>query len=134
MLSSPIFVGFLIRILCFACAVYLTARIMPGIQVKGLWSAIWVSLTYAFLNFLAYEVFGIFSFSFGVLTLGLGFWIINALLLLWTDRIVNGFQVRGFFSAAFASLVIALLNSLIVRFVGLLDGQGAHLISPTMKV
>lgn len=133
MFMSPMVLSFLSRILCFSLAVYVTARIMPGIQVRGMWSAIWVAITYAFLNFVAYEVLGIFSFSFGILTLGFGFWIINAALLLITDRIVEGFKVNGFFAAAFGSLMIAILNSLIVRFIGLLDGKAAHFVVPSIQ-
>lgn len=126
---------FLLQLFSFSSAVFLTARIMPGIQIKSFWSSIPVALTYSFLSFLTYRIFGFLSIPFGVLTLGLGFWLINTVLLVLTDRFVSGFRVRSVFWAALASIVIVILDACISGFISAVLGtKSLHPLVGAVKV
>ena len=125
----------LLQLFSFTTAVFLTARIMPGIQIKNFWSSIPVALIYSFLNFVTYRVFGFFSIPFGFLTFGLGFWFINTVLLVLTDRFVSGFRVRSIFWAAMASIVIVVLDALISGFISSVVGtKSLHPLVGAVKV
>jgi len=112
------FPDFIIRTFIFALSVLLTSKLMPGIEVQGLWTAILVALVYGLFNFMAYVIFGIISLPFGVLTLGIGFWFINTILLMITHRVVDGFIVHGWIWAAASSLVITILNGIMLSMIG----------------
>jgi putative membrane protein len=49
--------------------------------------------------------------------MGLGVVVINALLFLLVGRLVEGFEVAGFWSALFGSLVVSITNLLVSAFV-----------------
>lgn len=104
----------LIAWLILAFAFWLTAKMMPGIKVSGAWGALWTALIFATLNFfLGWIMFAVI----GIGTLGLGFlfgfithWIINAILLRFTDVLTSKFQVASWSSAFLAALIISLLT------------------------
>src|SRR3954470_21206239 len=82
--------GLLISWLILSIAVWATAAILPGFRVKDFKSAVIVALLFGLLNFLlGWLLFTVFTIA----TLGLawlfGFltrWLINALLLMLTDK------------------------------------------------
>ena len=90
--------------------VLIVSNLVPRIQIVNFSTAIVVALVYGVLNFFAYYLFGLFTLPFGILTLGLGFWVINTILLLLTSSFVSGFQVGGFFWAMIASAFISVIN------------------------
>lgn len=112
-------IGVLGRLLSFALAVFLVSKCLPGIRVRNFGTAFAVAFVYAIFYYFAYHVFFIFSQPFGWLTLGLGFWIINTILLLLTDKVVKGFEVSGLLSAALASAAITLLNGFFLRMMAM---------------
>ncbi len=97
-----------------AFAIWLTARFMPGIKVSGTGGALWAALIFATLNFfLGWLLFVVI----GVGTLGLGFlfwfvthWVVNAVLLRFTDALTSKFQVTSWSAAFMAALVISLIT------------------------
>ena len=104
----------LLQWLVLSLAVWLTARLVPGFNVKGLWDAILVAAVFGIVNFLL----GTFLYYvLGFATLGLGFlfsiithWIVNALLLQITNALTNRLEVRSFGTALIAALVMSLLG------------------------
>ncbi|MES1168443.1 MAG: phage holin family protein, partial [Oleiharenicola lentus] len=59
----------------------------------------------------------LFTLPFIILSLGLGIWLINALLFFAAGRLVEGFHVAGFGSALFGALIVSVtsmvMNSLL---------------------
>ncbi len=110
---TSLFLSFVIRVFCFATSVVVVSRFLTGIQVGNFSTAVSVALVYGVFNFIAYYVFGLLTLPFGILTLGLGFWITNTILLLMTSSFVEGFQVAGWVSAMIASALISLINCIL---------------------
>lgn len=106
-----------IKIFLFAISVFVVAKIFPGIKIKNFAAAVGVAIVYAVFNYIAYHIFAVFSYGFGALTLGIGFWIINTILLVLTDKVIDSFQINGLFWAAIASLGISVINSLLIYIV-----------------
>lgn len=84
-----------------------------------------VALVFTFVNSIIGPIIKVLSLPFIVLTLGLALLVINALLLLLTERITDafdlGFSVNGFWWAVAASIVISVSQSVVNAFVGSRD-------------
>lgn len=84
-----------------------------------------VALVFTFVNSIIGPIIKVLSLPFIVLTLGLALLVINALLLLLTERITDafdlGFSVDGFWWAVAASIVISVSQSVVNAFVGSRD-------------
>jgi putative membrane protein len=96
-----------------ALAVWIVSRVVPGIYVSGLFAALFAALAIGFVNATLGLVLKILTFPLTLLTLGL-FWLaINALMLKFASALVPGFQVNGFFAAFVGAIVLSLVNMLL---------------------
>jgi len=57
----------------------------------------------------------VFTLPFVILSLGFGVWLINALLLFFTGRLVDGFHVSSFGAAMLGALIISVTNMILTR-------------------
>jgi putative membrane protein len=115
--------GLILSWLILSVAVWATAAVLPGFHVKDFKGAVIVAALFGLLNFaLGWLLFVVFT----VATLGvawlLGFitrWIINALLLMLTDRMTDHLKIDSFGWALGGALVISAIASVlqfVVRF------------------
>ena len=93
-----------------AVALWLVARIIPGIQVRDFGAALVAAIVIAVVNFFFGPIFRFFGFPLIFLTLGLFSFVINALLLKLASLFTPGFRVHGFLAALLGSLVLTLLT------------------------
>lgn len=115
--------NWLLSIFVSALSVFIVARVMPGVRIRGFFTAVVVAVVYGIVNFLFYWLLVLFSLPFIVATLGLFLVLINAFLLWLTNKLIDGFEVRGFFTTIIASILISLLNTLL-RLLLPLGGEG----------
>ena len=102
--------AFLINWLVAALAIGITAYLLPGIEVRGVFAALVTALILGLINAFVRPVLLILTLPLNVLTLGLLTFVINAFLILLTAAVVPGFVVAGFWWALLFSLVLALVN------------------------
>lgn len=107
--------SFLVRILTTTLAILLVAKLMPGVSVDSVLNAIILALVLAVLNVFVKPVLIFFTLPITIFTLGLFLLVINALIILIASNLVDGFHVRGFWSALFFSIVLSLVVSLFDR-------------------
>jgi putative membrane protein len=96
-----------------ALAVWIVSRVVPGIYVSGAAAALIAALVIGFINATIGVVLKIITFPLTLITLGLFWWVINALMLKFASALVPGFQVRGFFAAFIGAIVLSLVNMLL---------------------
>ena len=96
-----------------ALAVWIVSRVVPGIYVSGLLAALIAALVIGFINATIGLLLKILTFPLTLLTLGLFWFVINALMLEFASALVPGFQVRGFFAAFVGAIVLSLVNMLL---------------------
>jgi putative membrane protein len=97
-----------------ALAVWIMSRVVPGIHVSGPVAALIAALVIGFINATIGLVLKILTFPLTLLTLGLCWLVINALMLeLASALLAPGFQVRGFFAAFVGAIVLSLVNLLL---------------------
>ena len=102
--------------LILSFAVWLTAEVLPGFHVKSFGSAVLVAAIFGILNFLlGWLLFALFT----VVTLGIAWllafitrWIINAILLVLTDRLTDHLKIDGFGWALGGSLMMSAIGTL----------------------
>ena len=103
----------LINILILSVAVFLVANFLPGIQVKHFGTAIVVAIVYSLINFFFGWLLVFLSLPFIFITFGLFKLVINAVLLWATDKVLDDFQIKDFFTTFIAALCITLVDYVI---------------------
>jgi len=94
-----------------AVAVWVTAAVVPGIDVDGgVGTYLWIALVLATVNLLLGPIARLLTLPVVVLTLGLFCLVINAALLLLTAWLVDSFHVDGLWPAIVGSIVISLVT------------------------
>jgi putative membrane protein len=100
----------LMRWAILAVGVALSAVIVPGITYDSGVTLLVVVALLSLFNAILKPVLVIFTLPFVVLSLGLGIWLINALLFLAVSKLVDGFYVHDFWSALWGALIVSLTN------------------------
>lgn len=114
--------GLIISWLILSLAVWVTSKILPGFRIKDTQSAFIVAAIFGLLNFiLGWIMFAVFT----VATLGIAWllafitrWIINALLLMLTDKLTDHLKIDSFgwaLGAAFVMSAIGTLAQFLIR-------------------
>lgn len=101
--------------LVLSFAVWLTDAILPGFHVRSAKSAVIVAAVYGILNFLlGWLLFALFTIA----TLGLAWlfafvtrWIINAILLVITDKLTDHLTIDGFGWALGGALMMSAIGT-----------------------
>lgn len=84
--------------------------VMPSIQVASFSTALIVALVLGLINAILRPLLVLLTLPVTLLTLGLFIFVINALLFQLADKLVNGFNVGGFWSALFGAIVYSLIS------------------------
>lgn len=112
-MSGP--VRMLVEFALSAVSVLIVSAVLPGMKVRSFIDAFLFAVVVAVLNVLAWHTFlAIFSVSFSVLTLGIGFFIVNGLIFLLAQKVVRGVEISGCFIASVAAVLVSLCNSAIM--------------------
>ncbi len=93
-----------------AVAVWIVAQVVPGVHVNGAVAALIAALAIGLINATIGALLKIITFPLTLLTLGLFWFVINALMLELASAVVPGFQVRGFLAAFIGAIVLSLVN------------------------
>lgn len=102
----------LLNILVSSLAVFLAARLLPGVSVDGFGTAIVVAVVLGLVNAVLGPALLMLTLPINILTLGLFTLVIIGGLVMLTAELVAGFQVASFWSALAFALVLALINAL----------------------
>src|SRR4051794_13348383 len=100
----------LVTLLISSLAVFISAYILPGVNVDNFVVAIMVAIVLGVINVFLKPVLLIFTLPINIMTLGLFTFVINALIILLVSYLVPGFHVDSFSWALLFSLVLALIN------------------------
>jgi len=101
-----------------ALAVWIVAQLGIGISVRGAAAALVAALVIGFINATIGLVLKVITFPLTLITLGLFWFVINALMLELASALLSpGFQVRGFWAAFVGAIVLSLVNVLLKAIV-----------------
>ena len=95
-----------------AVALLIVARLVPGFVVSSLTSALIAVIVIGLLNATFGLVLKVITLPLGILTFGIFFLVINAIVLKFASAVVPGFQVLTFGAAFLGALALAVLHML----------------------
>lgn len=104
--------SFILNLILSALAVYLAARLLPGVTVTGFFVAFIVAIVLGFVNAVIRPILLILTLPINILTLGLFTFVIIGALVLLVAAIIPGFQVDNFLWALVFALVLAIINGI----------------------
>ena len=93
-----------------AAALYLTARIVPGIHVGDLETLLVAALVIGLVNAIVKPVAKFISFPLTVLTLGLFYLVLNGAMFALAARLTPGFELESFKAAVLGAIVMSLVG------------------------
>jgi len=103
----------LLNWLLSALAVWVVSRVVPGIHVSGLAAALIAALVIGFVNATLGLLLKIITLPLTILTLGIFWFVVNALMLeLASGLLKPAFRVDSFASAFWGAIVLSLVNML----------------------
>jgi len=94
-------------------AVWVVAHIVPGISVSGPTAALIAAAVIGLVNATLGLLLKILTFPLTILTLGLFWFVINALMLELAAAFVRGFQVRSFAAAFIGAILLSIVSSIL---------------------
>lgn len=101
-----------------ALAVWIVAQLGIGISVRGAAAALIAALVIGFINATLGVMLKIVTFPLTLLTLGVFWFVINALMLELASWLLSpGFHVTGFLAAFVGAIVLSLVNVLLKAIV-----------------
>ncbi|HZP63227.1 MAG TPA: phage holin family protein [Terriglobales bacterium] len=93
-----------------ALAVWITSRVVPGFVVSGAAAALIAAVVIGLVNATIGIFLKVVTFPLTLLTLGLFWFVINAIMLELASMFVPGFHVQGFASAFWGGIVLSIVN------------------------
>lgn len=106
----------LLHFIVSTLAILITAYILPGVYVDGLFTAFVLAVVLGAINAVLRPVLVFLTLPLTVLTLGLSVLFINGFLVILASYIVPGFEVINFWWAFLFGIVLALVSSVLQIF------------------
>ncbi|MCK4554717.1 phage holin family protein [Candidatus Parcubacteria bacterium] len=100
----------LLKWLIMAVSILISAYIISGVAVSGIWAALWLAVFLGVINIILKPILIILTLPINILTLGLFTFVINASLILLASSVIKGFEVSGFWVAVLFSIVLSIIS------------------------
>lgn len=101
-----------IRWVALTAAVWISTLIIPGIKVSGgVWNYFWVALLLGLVNTFIGSFLKFLTLPAVLVSMGLFIVVINAAMIMLTDRWSKALSVSSFWSALFASIIISFVST-----------------------
>lgn len=104
------------RIILGTFALLLTAYLVNGIVVDGLYTALVTAIILGLLHAVVRPILFVLTLPITIITLGLFHFVINAGLFMFAASFIEGFAVSSFWTALLGSLLVSIVNTIGSRF------------------
>lgn len=99
-----------------ACALVLTAYLVPGFRVRNFGAAMIAALVIGLANVVIRPFLLFLTLPINILTLGLFTFVVNGAILKLCSAMLRDFEIEGWFAAIFGAFIFAVLQVLIGYF------------------
>ncbi len=104
----------LLNWLLSAISLFIVSHVVPGFHLRGFTAALIAAVVIGLVNATLGLFLKIITLPLTFLTLGLFWWVINALMLLFASALLSpDFVVAGFWPAFWGAIVLSLINMLL---------------------
>jgi putative membrane protein len=104
-----------VRLIVRTLAVFFTAYLVPGVDVDGFTTAIWVAVVLGVLNATVKPLLILLTLPLTLFTMGIFLLVINGIVVVLADRWIDGFALRDFTAAVVMSVVVSVLSAVMER-------------------
>jgi putative membrane protein len=105
--------GFVLTWIGDSVAIWLVAYLFRGVTVSSWQTAFVAGLVLAVINAIVRPILVVLTLPITIVTLGLFYFVVTAICLVITSKLVDGFVVQGFFSTIVASIFIGVISAII---------------------
>ena len=113
LIEKNIDMNFIIKLFISSIIVFALSYFLPGVHVTSIVAALWVAIVLGLLNTFLKPVLVFFTIPVTLFTLGLFLLVINAIIVLICDYFIPEFQVDGFVTALFFSILLSVSQSIL---------------------
>lgn len=114
----------LLNWLLSAVGLLIVSQFMPGFHVRGFTAALIAALVIGLVNATLGLFLKIITLPLTILTLGIFWWVINALMLMFASSLLRpAFVVTGFLPAFVGAVVLSLINMLLKALARDVEGR-----------
>jgi putative membrane protein len=107
----------LVRWISNVIALFVAAWILSGISYGDQWWTLFIAAAvFTLVNAWVKPILAVLSIPFIVVTLGLFYFLINVFMLYLTDWIVPDFEIKTFWWAVLAAIIVSIMNGLLNLF------------------
>ena len=106
---------FIMRIVATSIIAFGLSYLLDGIKIKSFITAIILAAVLAILNAFLKPLLIILTLPITIFTLGLFLFVINAGIILLADKLIDGFEVQGFWWALLFSLLLSIVTSILYK-------------------
>lgn len=107
--------NFIMRIVVTSIVAFGLSYILSGVHIDTFWTAIVLALVLAILNAIVKPILFVITIPITLLTLGLFYFVLNALMIILADKFIKGFAVDGFWWALLFSLLLSIVTSVLYK-------------------
>ena len=93
-----------------AIVLFIVAIILSDVKVDGAWDLLKAAALFGILNTLVKPIIKLLTLPFAILTLGIAWFFVAALMLLVTDWLIDGFEIEGFGTLMLATILVWIVN------------------------
>ncbi len=110
--------GFILRMAISAFGLWLAAKIVPGVAIRGVDTLVGAALLLGIVNAVVRPVAVLLTLPFTILTLGFFLLAVNAAMLGLVAALLDGFALAGFGPALLGSIVVSLTSWIASWYIG----------------
>lgn len=103
----------LIKLLINALAIFITAELIPGVELDGMYGALIVALVLGLINAIIKPILMLLTMPINFMTLGLFTFVVNAAMILLASKIVDNFTIPSFWTALVFSIILSIVSSIL---------------------
>lgn len=107
--------NFIMRIVVSSIVAFGLSYILGGVHIDTFWTAIVLALVLAVLNAIVKPILFVITIPITIVTLGLFYFVLNALMIILADKFIKGFAVDGFWWALLFSLLLSIVTSVLYK-------------------
>ncbi len=107
---------FIIHLLVIAVALWVTAYILPGVQVASWQALVIAALVLGFVNAIIRPILVLLTLPITIFTLGLFYLLVNGFTFLLASWVVPGFEVTTYWWAVLGALIVSIISWFIGGF------------------
>ena len=105
--------GFILTWIGNSAAIWLVAYFFDSVSISSWQTAFVAGLVLAIINAIVRPILVVLTLPITIVTLGLFYFVVTAICLVITSKLVDGFAVHGFFMAIITSIVISIFSAII---------------------